>query len=273
MTVLVTGATGNVGSQLVRELLDRDTPVRALTRDPAKADLPEGVEVVAGDLTDPTTLTGALRGAEALHLINAAGADYAPLAHGPEIVRLATEAGVRRVTFVAGGDDEPAELAVRASDLEWTVLRPTEFMSNSLEWTDTIRAEGVVRAGFAGEKTTVIDPADIAAVAAVVLTGGGHASETLALTGREALTPPDRARIIGEVIGRPIEFVALSNAEVRQQMRDQGIDDDVADFVIAWHSDPPAEGSAIDPTVERITGRAPSTFAEWVTANKEVFGG
>jgi uncharacterized protein YbjT (DUF2867 family) len=103
MTNLVTGATGTVGRQVVAELLRRGQSVRALTRDPAKAGLPDGVEVVRGDLTDAETLAPALEGVTGLHLITFGGPYFAPLETGPRILQLAKAAGVRRITVLHGG--------------------------------------------------------------------------------------------------------------------------------------------------------------------------
>src|SRR5688572_23147958 len=114
MTILVTGATGNVGRNVVKHLVAQGHAVRALSRAPQKAQLPEGVEVVAGDLSDPSTLESALDGVSALHLINFHG-EYQPLETGAEIVALAEKAGVKRVTVLRGGQEGTVEAAVQAS--------------------------------------------------------------------------------------------------------------------------------------------------------------
>ncbi|MFD0488015.1 SDR family oxidoreductase [Saccharopolyspora spinosporotrichia] len=134
-TILVTGATGNVGRHLVRQLLAEGHQVRALTRDPARADLPAGAEVFAGDLTDTASLAPAFDGVRAAHLITFDGADFSPLANGEDIVELAVASGVREVTVLKGdGSKSPLELAVEAGGLDWTYLAPVEFMCNALEW-------------------------------------------------------------------------------------------------------------------------------------------
>ncbi|SDH88325.1 NAD(P)H-binding [Sinosporangium album] len=167
MTVLVTGATGNVGRHLVAQLLDAGHRVRALTRDPSKAALPPGAEVVGGNLTDAPGLARAFDGVTAAHLINFNGEDYSLLANGPEITDLAREAGVRRVTVLKGSPDKsPLEQAVEASGLAWTHLGPVEFMCNALEWTASVRDEGVVREAFPEARSAMVHEADIAAVAA-----------------------------------------------------------------------------------------------------------
>ena len=142
--ILVTGATGTVGSQLVSQLHQAGHHVRALTRNPAKANFPPGVEVVAGNLAEPQTLVAAMEGITALHLINFDGATFGNLQTGQEIVDLARKAGVQRVTVLMGGETGTVEEAVAASDLSWTFLQPVEFMANMLEWAEPIRA-GVER--------------------------------------------------------------------------------------------------------------------------------
>lgn len=129
-TLLVTGATGTVGRQVVAELLARGHAVRALTRDPARAALPEGVEVVRGDLSEPDSLVPALAGVTGLHLITFDGTGFAPLETGPRLLERAREAGVRRITVLHGGGPTPLEDAVRADGgTAWTVLMPVEFMA------------------------------------------------------------------------------------------------------------------------------------------------
>lgn len=115
MTLLVTGATGKAGRHVVRHLLEAGHQVRALTRDPARAALPDGAEVVAGDLTDPASLAPALRGVLGVHLITVGGDDYATLRTGPELVTRFTEAGVRRVVVLWNGQPGPVEEAFERS--------------------------------------------------------------------------------------------------------------------------------------------------------------
>lgn len=178
MTILVAGATGNVGRPLVERLLAAGYPVRALTRSPERAELPAGAEVVAGNLADTASLPAALTGVTAAHLITFAGADFSPLGNGPEIMELAVKAGVRRVTVLKGDlTKSPLEEAVEASGVEWTYLSPVEFMSNALEWAESVRTEGVVREPFPDSRSAMIHDGDIAAVAATALTDDGHAGQ------------------------------------------------------------------------------------------------
>jgi uncharacterized protein YbjT (DUF2867 family) len=272
MTILVTGATGTIGNHVVAQLAQRGHPVRALTRRAAQARLPATVQVIEGDLARPDTLGPALRDASVLHLIAMAGDDYRPLERAPEIVAAAVDAGVKRITVLTGTDDELAVVrAAESSGVEWTHVRPLEFMANKLGWAESIRTEGVVRSGFGAHVSAMVDEADVAAVIVAALTEDGHAGETYAPTGPGALSRFDAARIIGEVIGRPVRFHELTEAEVRAQMRDMGVQPDVIDFVVGYEASPPPEASRVTPVVERVTGRPPHDFATWVAAHADAF--
>jgi uncharacterized protein YbjT (DUF2867 family) len=268
---LVTGATGTVGRQVVAELLRLGRPVRALTRDPGKADLPGGVEVVRGDLTDPDGLTAALDGVSGLHLITFGGEYFAPLETGPRMVELAREAGVRRVTVLNGGGPTPLEDAVRASDLPWTVVMPVEFMANALEWADGIRTRDEVCEPFTGRLSAMVHEADIGAVAAVALTEDGHAGQEYLVTGPELLTVRDKADAIAAARGRAVRLVELSEAEAVARWRAEGRPQDVIDFLLEVYGDTPPEGRTVLDTVQKVTGRPARTFAEWARAHAGAF--
>ncbi|MFD5161084.1 SDR family oxidoreductase [Streptomyces hawaiiensis] len=274
MTILVAGATGNVGRPLVEQLLASGHQVRALTRNPQKAGLPAGAEAFAGNLADTASLAQAFDGVTAAHLISFNGEDFSPLTNGAEIADLARKAGVRRVTVLKGDvEKSPLEEAVEASGLEWTHLSPVEFMSNALEWAESVTSEGVVREAFAEAKSAMVHEADIAAVAAVALTADGHAGQEYWLTGPEALTPPDKVRIIGEVLGREVRYVELSQDEIVGQWREQGYSDEDIEFFIMMRTNPPEAGYTVLPTVEKVTGKPARTFAQWVRENAAAFGG
>ncbi|MFG1962508.1 NAD(P)H-binding protein [Nonomuraea sp. NPDC049028] len=272
MTILVTGATGTVGRLIVDELARNGHQVRALTRDPAKADLPEGVEVVAGDLAEPGSLTTAFEGVTAVHLINFAGDDYAPLKTGEQIVELAVKSGVRKVTVLGGRADGPLEQALAASELEWTLLTPVEFMSNTLQWwAQTIKAEGAIREPFGGRLSAMVHERDIAAVAATVLTGDGHAGKTYTLTGPQAITTTEKVRILSDAVGQEIRFVELSEAEARAKWRADGMGAETIEFLIGALGNTPEIGYTVVPTVEQVTGRAPRSFAQWAAEHATAF--
>ena len=275
MTILVTGATGTIGSQVVAHLAAAGHPVRALTRRPDRAELPAGVEVRAGDLTEPATLAAALEGATALHLIALGGDDYRPLTTAPAVVDAAARAGLKRITVLTGTDDELATFrAVEASGLDWTHVRPAvEYMANRLQWADAVRDGADVRDGFVTRRDAMVHEGDVGAVIAAALTEGGHAGRTYAPTGPEAITRTDAARTVGEVIGRPVRLVELSEDEVRADLVAQGLGPDVVDFVVSYEASPPAAASTVTSVVEDVTGRPPRSFRDWVVDHAAAFGG
>ena len=274
MKVLVTGATGNVGRNLVEELVGKGVDVRALTRNPERARFPEAAEVAAGDLSAPETLTTAMEGVDGLHLINFDAGEYGPtmLETGPAIVWMAQEAGVRRITVLCGGEEGSVERAVRESDLEWTLLQPVEFMAgHDADWGESICAEGVVREPFAGRKSALVHEADIGAVAATILAEGGYGGETLPVTGPEALTLSEKVGIIEEVVGRDVKLIELTEEQAREKWRSEGYPDELIEFLVSVYGDTPEIGYTVAPTVERVTGRPPRTFAEWVAEHADAF--
>lgn len=270
MTFLITGATGSVGRHVVDELVRAGAPVRALTRDPAAADLPEGAQIVRGDLTRPETLAPALRGVTGVHLIDVGGPGYAPLPNGREIVELIRRAGVRKVTLLSGWATGTLEAAVTESDLDWTYVQPTEFMVNALAWAPSVRARGVVEEPFGATKTAMVHEADIGAVIATVLTGDGHTGHSYGLTGLELLDMPAKVRILAEAIGRDLTYTELSAGEMRERYRAQGVPEELIAFQVEAF-DVPDGAYQVSGTVEAVTGRPPRTFAQWAAEHAEAF--
>ncbi|MFC4118012.1 NmrA family NAD(P)-binding protein [Nonomuraea zeae] len=280
MTVLVTGATGTVGRQVVRHLLGRGQKVRALTRDPGRAVLPDGVEVVAGDLAAAVGLEEAFDGVTAAHLINFGG-DYRRLTNGRQIVDLAERAGVGKVTVLVGWQEGTLEQAIRAGGLEWTFLQPLQFMANSLtDWGEALRTSGRVREPYGDRKSPPIDESDIGAVAATVLTQDGHGGRSYLLTGPEVLTARRMVAIIGEATGRDLRFEELTPDQVREEWsaperrpplslfraftQEAGVaESDLVERLLETYGTPNEYGTTLTDQVERVTGRPPRTFAQW----------
>jgi len=275
--ILVTGATGNVGGELIRQLAGAGQPVRALTRGDGRAGFPPGVEAAPGDLNDPASLRPALQGATGVFLLPG----YADM---PGLLAEARQAGVARVVQLSGssagtGDLDNAitrymtetEEAVRASGLAWTILRPAAFMSNTLQWLPQVRAGDVVRAPFAHVRAAVTDPADIASVAALALTESGHEGRVYPVSGPEPLAPADRVAILGQVLGRPLRFQAQPDDEARAEMS-AAMPAKYVDAFFRFYADGTLDESVVWPTVRELTGRPPRTFAQWATAHAEAFG-
>jgi uncharacterized protein YbjT (DUF2867 family) len=269
--ILVTGATGTVGGQLVRQLVAAGHQVRALTRNAMRANFPAGVEVVVGDLTNPQSFAQAFKGITGLHLITFDGATFGPLQNGEEIVALAKKAGVKRVTVLLGGEKGSVQEALEASDLCWTYIQPLEFMSNMVEWADSIRAEGTVREPYRNRRTAIVHEADIAAVAAAALIEEGHCGKTYAISGPEVMTPPKMVAAIGKAIGRELRFEELSEAEAIARWKQQGFSDEFIEFFRWAHGNTPEMGYTVVPTVEQVTGRPARSFAQWANEHADLF--
>jgi uncharacterized protein YbjT (DUF2867 family) len=274
--ILVTGATGNVGAELVTALAEAGEPVRALVRKPQNAVLPPGVEPVAGDLNQPESLTGALAGAHGLFLLPG----YADL---PGLLALARRAGVTRVVLLSGGsaaleDMDNAvsrymavsERDVRESGVPWTFLRPRAFMSNALRWLPQLAAGDVVRVPFAGVRAAAIDPFDIAAVAARALLSDGHASQIYELTGPDSLLPADQVGVLAKVLERDLRCEGLTNEEARAEMS-AAMPVEYVDAFFSFYVDGTLDESQVLPTVREVTGQPPRTFDQWVRAHADAF--
>ncbi|RZQ66036.1 NAD(P)H-binding protein [Amycolatopsis suaedae] len=275
MRILVTGATGNVGRLVVNHLLAAGANVRALTNDPKRAALPDGVEVVEGFLGRPDSVRPALAGVERMYL-----APYPRTA--PEVLAMAKEAGVRRVVdfssaqAVDEAERDPStwyflavEKAAEASGLEWTHIRAGEFMTNTLDWAEQIRTTGIVRKPHGRAATAIIDMDDIAAAAATVLLEDGHGGKLYNLTGPAAVPRVELARQIGAAIGREVPFEEQPREEALAEMRPF-----MGDFA-EWYVDGMAalvdNPEPVTPDFTRITGRTGTTFAEWAARNADSF--
>jgi uncharacterized protein YbjT (DUF2867 family) len=229
--ILVTGATGRVGRLVVDELLRAGATVRALTRQPERAALPDGVDIVAGDLTDPPSLDPALDGAAAVFLVWTAPSTTAPAV----VARLAkhSSARPRRVVYLSAPHRTPhpffqqpnpmralhveLERLLASAALEVTVIRPGMFASNALHWwAPQIRQGDVVRWPYAAAETAPVDERDIAAVAARALLESRFAGSDYVLTGPESLSQAAQVHTIGDVIGRKLRFDELSPDEFRR---------------------------------------------------------
>jgi uncharacterized protein YbjT (DUF2867 family) len=275
--ILVTGATGNVGEELVRALVRDGVEVRALIRrDADRARLPAGAEGVVGDLNRPDTLGAALEGVRGIHLLSG----YEDM---PGFLTAARRAGAEHVVLqsssaVPGGDMTNAvaryhilsEAAVRESGLTWTFLQPNGFMSNALQWVAQLRSGDVIRAPFADVPVATIDPYDIAAVSARALTTGGHEGRSYRLSGPESLLPADRARVLAEVLGRNLRFEGQLDGEARAEMS-RSMPAEYVDAFFSFFADGKLDESKVLDTVRRVTGRQPRSFEQWAIAHADAF--
>ncbi|WP_158880426.1 NAD(P)H-binding protein [Amycolatopsis anabasis] len=278
MTILVTGATGSVGRLVVDELVRAGARnVRALTNNPEKAALPAEVEVVTGYLGRPSSLPAALAGVDTVYL--------APLpAKVGEFADLAKQAGVRRVVTLSGllADEEAAqdpsqwhyylvEKTVEEAGFDWTHLRPGAFMNNTLDWAESIRTEGVVRAPYPHAAQTPIDLGDIAAVAAVALLDDKHTGEKYPMSGPEAISQLEQVRAIGRAIGRDIRFEELTREQFHEAWGANGVPADVIEWLLDGWAQATEHPQEVEDTVERLTGRAALPYAQWAERNADRF--
>jgi uncharacterized protein YbjT (DUF2867 family) len=283
-TILVTGATGNVGSSLVSELGDRGLPARAFVRDPERASAVLGpeVELAVGDFADPASIRAALEGVEVVFL--ACGNLPPQLEYETNVIDAAARAGVRRLVKLSALGAEPGspvafwdwhariERHLQASGVPSVILRPRYYTTNLLGFAETIRSAGAVFAPAEGVKVPMIDPRDVAATAAAVLTGDGHEGRTYELTGPEAIPFSDVAAQLSQVRGRPVQFVPVPDAAALEGLLQAGLPDWMAENIVAvfgkLRQDPSAQ---VTDAVHALTGRQPRHLAEFLTDHAALF--
>lgn len=291
--ILVTGATGHVGRELVGQLLDRAQrvdgeavpifarAVRAMTRRPETARLPPAAQVVYGDAEAPASLAAAFAGIDAAFLMSAQPAGSTPHpSHDLALATAARRAGVRHVVKlstldggrsddVLGAWQQEADAAVTAAGYAWTLLHPGRFASNTLQWAAMIRQGDIVTVPFATRPAAPIDPADIAAVAVAAFLSDRHHQARYPLSGPQILTPADELTILGRTLSRPLRISEPPIGVTRELMARYGMPEPVVDAIITRvHADDRAE---VLPTVSDILGRAPRTFAQWAEAHAGAF--
>lgn len=282
--ILVAGATGNVGGELIKQLVQHGERVRAMTRRPEAAHIPHGAEVVRADFDDRASVAAAMVGVDRLYFMSAQPPGSAPApTHEQVASACARAAGVRHIVKLSvlggGGDDvhdpithwhHQAEEAIRASGIDWTFLRPGRFMSNAPQWAPMIRGDAKVRIAFAFRPSTPIDPSDVASVALQALTQPGHAGKTYELTGPELLTPAQELDILSKVLAHPLELIALPPEAAREGMRRMGMPADIVEATLR-RVETSDHGTRILPTVQQVTGHLPRTFAAWAQAHIDAF--
>lgn len=283
-TVLVTGATGNVGSRVIQELRGRGVPVRAFVRDAdrAFAALGPDVDLATGDLAERASIRAALEGVDALFL--ACGNVPRQVTYERNVIDDAAQAGVRRlVKLSALGAEVGSRVAfwdwharierhLQASGVPWVILRPRYHMSNLLGFAGTVRSAGAVFAPAEGVKVPMVDPLDVAAAAAVALRDDGHEGRTYELTGPEAITFDEVAARLSDLTGRPVRFVPVPDAAAREGLLHAGLPDWMADNIVTvfgmLREDPAAQ---VTGAVHALTGRRPRHLAEFLDDHATLF--
>ncbi|QFG23815.1 SDR family oxidoreductase [Actinomadura sp. WMMB 499] len=277
--IVVTGATGNVGGTVVRLLTEAGEKVTAVSRHIGEA--PDGAVAVRADLADAGSLRPALDGADAVFLCPAG--DLLAGAGSPDgLVQVIEAAGVRRVVLLSSQASRTRpravsharlrefEGALMGSGLNWTILRPGGFASNTLAHVPSVRADRTVAAPFGDVGLPLVDPADIAEVAAVALRDERHDGRTYVLTGPAPVSPREQAAAIGAAIGAELHFTELTRAQAMARFT-RVMPEPVADGTLDIMGAPTGAELAISPDVEEVLGLAPRSFAAWAERNADAF--
>lgn len=277
--IVVTGATGNIGRPLTRALTEAGRQVTTVSRHAAAA--PDGGRHLVADLAEPAGLESALAGAKALFLL-LSGDLHATGANPADIIGQAAAGGVRRVVLLSslGVATRPfgtTRIALRAledvlreSGLDWAILRPGGFASNALWWAESVRTQQTVAAPFGDTGVPIIDPADIAEVAAACLLEDRHTGGVYELTGPEVITPRQQTEAIAAALGTPVRFHDLTREEAKAAMT-QSMPGELADDTLDILSSPSPAELRISPDVQQVLGRAPRPFADWAARNIAAF--
>ena len=281
--ILVTGATGKVGREVVRQLASDSVPVRAFVRDPAHASslrLP-GVDIAVGDLGRPDTLDRALSGVNRVFLLSPADPEQVTLQGN--VVQACKRAGVARIVkiSVAGGPDAATQIGrwhwttekqIEASGLGFTFLRPVLYMQQTLSFAPSVATSGSFSAPMGTGEVAMVDTRDVAAVAVRALTEDGHEHKIYDLTGPEALSFDVVADAISKAIGRKISYVHVPPEYAKKQMLGGGVPRWlVDDMLLLFASFREGYGSAVSDAVQSVTGLRPRSFQQFARDNASAF--
>jgi uncharacterized protein YbjT (DUF2867 family) len=277
MSILVTGGTGTVGSQVVRELLARGQQVQVLTRDPGKAKLPAGVTAVQGDLGQVESVRRVFKGVDGVFLINTVSPTE--IYEGLMATCAMRLENVKRVVYVSVQDADKAawlphfggkvgvEEAVRRSGIPFTILRPNNFYQNDYYYKDALLQYGVYPQPLGSAGLNRVDVRDIAEAAAVALTAGGHEGESYDLVGPEAHTGESTAAVWARALGKPIAYggddLEAWEKQSLQYMPDWAVFDFKNMYAFFQEHGLKATPEAIERQT-RLLGHAPRSFGAFV---------
>jgi uncharacterized protein YbjT (DUF2867 family) len=281
--ILVTGATGKVGQEVVRQLASANIPLRAFVRDPLRAShirLP-GVQIAVGDLAKPETLDAAMDGVDKVFLLSAPDPDQVNLQSNA--IDSARRMGARHVVkvSVAGGPDAGTQIGrwhwttetqLKESGLAFTILRPTSYMQQLFLFAPAIASTGSFQLAMGAGAVAVVDTRDVAAVAVCALTQSGHENRIYDLTGPEALTFEEMALELSHATGKKITYVHVPPEYARKQLLQMGQPRWlVEDMIVLSASFREGYGAAVSPAVRDVTDRSPRSFSEFARDYAPVF--
>lgn len=272
--IVVTGATGRTGSEVVRALLAQGSAVRAFVRDPAKARslFGDAVDLVEGDFADPFSVRSAFDGVEQVFLSGAD--DPRRVEWETAAIDVAASSGVGRIVKLSSIQAHPAspvafwdwhgriERHLAASGVPAVILRSSFFMSNVLAAADQVAAEGRLYAPAGEARIAMVDPRDVGAAAAAVLAAADHVDRTYVLTGPTAMTHDEVAAELSTVTNRTIDYIDVPDDLAQQGMSRAGLPEVVAGQIVQVYAAlRQGVGAPVTDTVERLTGRHPRDFA------------
>jgi uncharacterized protein YbjT (DUF2867 family) len=281
--ILVTGATGNLGSKVARNLTDRGVAIRSFVRDAAKAAhiLGAGADIVEGDFSDPGSIRRGLDGIDVVFLSCGGSPERAELE--ANVIDACAQAGVRKLVKASAHGAEPrspcaflethgrSEVHLKESGVPYVMLRSTFYMTELLQGIDELKGSGMLFIPAGEAKIAMIDPNDVAAVAAAVLTEDGHEGKSYLLSGPESVTFGDVAEQLSAVIGKPIQYVPVPDEGARAAMLEAGLDEWTTDNLIALFGLLRSGlADAVTDDVHGVSGRQPRSLAEFMKANASI---
>jgi uncharacterized protein YbjT (DUF2867 family) len=277
---LVTGATGNVGSKVVNQLLAQGEQVRVFTRDAAKvAHWGDRVQIALGDFTKPETYAAAVGEVDGIFLMNIT----TPIDSFRQLLQTAKASGTPRIAFLSSiSAAEPDTLvgrlhlekeeAISESGLPYALLRCGGFMSNAFGWLQTIKSESTVYNPMGSGQYAPIAPEDVAAVAVHAMRSAQLSAETYNLTGAQLIDTPQQVEILSRLINRPLRIVDITAETATENMIRSGIPAPIAAGVAkSFESIRDGKAAMATDTVAQLTGHPPLTFEDWATRHVDKF--
>jgi (4-alkanoyl-5-oxo-2,5-dihydrofuran-3-yl)methyl phosphate reductase len=281
--ILITGATGNVGRELVEQLMSKGESLRVVTRDQAKVEhLNPSIERIIGDMSDEAIVEQAVAGVdkifmfplitEADHKSNIMLLKKSNEARVKHVVMLSSMGAANEAQSQIGALHREKEILVEKSGMTWTFLRPGAFMSNSLQWLPTIKLQGQVYNPTGAGKVAPISPRDIAAVAAVALTHAGHEGQIYLLTGPELISAEEQVEILSKAIGKSIKCIDVPIKVAAEQMSKTGAPGFLVEGLSAmWEAIKQGNAAIQTKDLERVTSSKGENFTKWCSEHRDEF--